>query len=533
MLSGPGAPIPRGPSTMSGAGVSLDYDSLAAWSPPAVVAPAANVGPGGDARTPAPGEPVASNRYVSPRGKYWLRLTIEEAVLLGLGEVQYQTGEPMSHYTLPYDWSTVWRKMTWQELGFDTFPFDNDQFAHPGAGAVTYLFARSNGVGLAASSAVTVVSSILWKQFGEFQEGNFLNSIITTSFGGVAIGEAASQLASFLDAGRATALTHALSFLIDPPRKVHDWIDGAEPLRTANVNSFGLSRDVGATLRLTSGLAITRTSSSEGPDRTFDDLAVGVRTHIVNIPGYHDPGRTSRWWDDGNESDLAGEFQVGARGLADVYLLARVAPVGWFTKSVTGQGEEREGQRFWIAPTVGFAYVLHDYDRPGDGSPPDRFSTSQLGLELEHDLFFSHGSLRTGLAIQGQFGPVQSLALHRYLADGGSVTVLPEALRAQGFYWSWGFGAAPLVEARVGPMRVGGLARFDTFRGTYAIQRPTAGQVSLLDWAFVGDAWIGVEPVPELELALDGRWRMREGVVETTESNRGERSLLTTATLAF
>ncbi|HXN32914.1 MAG TPA: DUF3943 domain-containing protein [Polyangiaceae bacterium] len=512
-------------------GISLDGDGAAAPPPPAAIAWIADATPAGSAAEfPAP---IASNRYVRPRGKYWLRLTIEEAVLLGLGEVQYQVSDPQAHYTLPYDWTTVWQKLTWQKLGLDPFPFDNDQLSHPGAGAVTYVFARSNGLSLAASSTVTVASAILWKQFGEFQEDNFLNSVITTSFAGVAIGEAASQLASFLDAGRSTVLTRTLSFLVDPPRKVHDWIDGAEPLRTTNVDSFGLSRDVGATLRLTSGLVVTRASSSERSDRTFDDLAVGVRTHVVNIPGYDDPGRTSRWWDDGNESDLAGDLQLGARGLDDVYLLARVAPAGWFTKSVTGRGEGREGQRFWIGPTVGFDYVLHDYDRLGNGSPPDRFSTSQLGLELEHDLFFRHGSLRSALAIQGQFGPVQSLALNRYLTNAGDVSQLPEVVRAQGFYWSWGFGAAPAVELRVGPVRAGGLARLDAFRGTYALQAPTAGQVSLHDWAFVGDAWIGVLPVRELELAVDGRWRVREGVLDATASSRGERSILTTATLAF
>jgi hypothetical protein len=526
---------------MSGGCVALAQDGASLLSQPVAVARVAQSEPARSASSSCVGlpalaspEPIASNRYVRPRGKYWLRLTIEEMVLLGLGEIQYQVSEPMAHYTLRYDWSTVWEKMTWQKLGLDTFPFDNDQLSHPGAGALTYWFARSNGLGLAGSSLVTVSSAILWKQFGEFQESNFLNSIVTTSFAGVAIGEAASQLGSFLDAGRSTALTQTLSFLADPVRKVHDWIDGAKPLRTTNVDAFGLSRDVGSTLRLTAGWVVTRASSSERPDATMhDDLAVGLRTHIVNLPGYDDPGRTSRWWDDGNESDLAGDLQLGARGLDDVYLLARVAPIGWFTKKVKGRGDERAGQRFWIGPTVGFQYALHDYDRLGDGSPPDRFSSSQLGFEFEHDLFFPGGRLQTGLAIQGQFGPVQSLALHRYLAEGGNPNQLPEVVRAQGFYWSWGAGFAPAIEARVGRLRAGGLARLDAFRGTYALQGRTAGEALLRDWAFVADAWVGVLPAPELEIALVGRWRAREGAVEDTSASRAERSILTTATLAF
>jgi hypothetical protein len=518
---------PWGTPIMSGGCVSLDCDSAAALPVPAATAAVA------DATQLQLPEPLASNRYVHPRRKYWLRLTIEEAVLLGLGEIDYQVSDPQAHYTLPWAWTTVWQKMTWQKLGFDTFPFDNDQFAHPGAGMITYEFARSNGFSFAASSVVTLTSSILWKQFGEFQERNFLNSIITTSFAGVAIGEAASQVGSYLDAGRSTPLTQVLSLLVDPVRKVHDWIDGAEPLRTTNVDALGLSRDVGATLRLTGGPMVTRASSTGRADRTYGDFSIGARAHVVNIPGYEDPGRSSRWWDDGNESDLACDLQLGQTGLDDVYFLARVAPVGWFTKSVAGKGEERTGQRFWIGPTVGFDYVIHDYDRLGNGTPPDRFSTSQLGLEFEHDLFFPHGRLRTGLAIQGQFGPVQSLALNRYLSNAGDVGLLPEATRDQGYYWSWGLGAVPAIELRVGPVRAGGLARLDEFHGTYALQAPTAGTVTLRDWAFVGDAWIGVVPTPVLEFAVDGRWRAREGAVDMAVASRGERSILTTATLAF
>ncbi len=478
-------------------------------------------------------EPFASNRYVRPRRKYWLRLTIEEAVLLGLGEVEYQVSEPQAHYTLAYDWSTTWEKVTWQKVGLDTFPFDNDQFTHPVAGLLTYQFARSNGFGLAASSTVTAVSAILWKQFGEFQEDIFLNSIVTTSVAGVSIGEATSQLASYLDAGRATLVSRVLSFLVDPVRSVHDWLDGAEPLRTTNTDAFGLSRDVGATLRLSGGTIVTRASSSERPTTTYGDFAVGARAHIVNVPGYEDPGRSSGWWGDGNESDLGCDLQWRPGGLDDLYFLARVAPVGWFTKNVVGTGDDRKGQRFWIGPTIGFDYVLHDYDRLGDGSPPDRFSTSQLGLAFEHDVFFPHGRLETGLAIQGQFGPVQSLALHRYRTVDGAVGQLPEVLRDQGFYWSWGVGAAPAIQVRVGPVRAGGLARIDAFHGTYAFQAPTQGSVALHDWAVVGDAWIGVLPLPSLELAADGRWRTRNGGIGTTVASRDERSFLTTATLVF
>jgi hypothetical protein len=478
-------------------------------------------------------EPLPSNKYVEPRRKYWLRMTLEEFTLLVLGEIQYQLSNPRPHYTLDYAWKTAWQKATWQKLGFDDFPFDNDQLSHPGAGAITYVFARANGFGMPASSIVTVTSAVLWKHFGEFQEDDFVNSIVTTSFAGIAIGESVSQLAAFFDAGRSTPFTQTLSFIFSPPRKVHDLIDGAQPLRTPRVDGPGLSRDVGHELRLWAGPIVTWSSSSDGPGRTSVDAAMGFRTRVINVPGYDDPGRTSRWWYDGNESGITADFQVGAGRLDDFFFLARVTPVGWFTKSVKGQNEEREGQRFWIGPAVGFEYVLHDYDRAETGAPPDRFSTSQLGLQFEHDLFFRHGRLRLQFALQGQFGPVQSLALNRYLAGGGSLAPLPVVVRNQGYYWSWGLGALPSVDLRLGPLRAGAFARLDQFAGTYALQPATLGKVPLHDWAVAADAWVGVAPIAPLELALVARRRARLGDVDGTTATRAETSLLTTVRLEF
>ena len=257
--------------------------------------------------------PFASNRYRHPRRKYWLRLMIEEAFLLGLGEVEYQVSEPQAHYTLAYDWSTTWEKVTWQKVGLDTFAFDNDQFTHPVAGMLTYQFARSNGFGLAASSTVTTVSAVLWKQFGEFQESSFLNSIVTTSFAGVSIGEATSQLASYLDAGRSTPVPKC-SLLVEYPCEVHDCMnDKRRAARTTNVDAFGLSRDVEATLTLWGGTVATRASSSERPSTTYGDFALGARSHIVNVPGFDDPGRSSGWWGDGSRSESSCRRAVEAR----------------------------------------------------------------------------------------------------------------------------------------------------------------------------------------------------------------------------
>ena len=70
-------------------------------------------------------------------------------------------------------------------------------------------------------------------------------------------------------------------------------------------------------------------------------------------------------------------------------------------------------------------------------------------------------------------------------------------------------------------------------RRTYALQAPTSVTVALRDRSLVGDAWIGGMATRVLEFAVDGRSRARDGAVGTTFGSRGERSILTTAALAF
>ena len=85
------------------------------------------------------------------------------------------------------------------------FTYDRDsiatnQFNHPIHGSMYFSAARSNGYGFYESGAVTLLGSFLWECCAE-AEPPAINDIVSTTLGGMAIGEVTHRLSSMLWAG--------------------------------------------------------------------------------------------------------------------------------------------------------------------------------------------------------------------------------------------------------------------------------------------------------------------------------------------
>jgi hypothetical protein len=113
--------------------------------------------------------------------------------------------------------STWWRNL---ERGFeiDNNKFDTNNFYHPWNGALFYSTGRSTGLGFWESSAVAVAGSFLWECCGETLKMSG-NDMISTSLGGVAMGEMIHRLGSVIldnrDRGVSRVLREASIFPFD------------------------------------------------------------------------------------------------------------------------------------------------------------------------------------------------------------------------------------------------------------------------------------------------------------------------------
>jgi hypothetical protein len=103
---------------------------------------------------------------------------------------------------------TWWRNLA-RGFEYDQNKFDTNHFYHPWNGALFYSAGRSNGLGFWGSSAVALAGSFLWECCGETLPMS-TNDLVSTSLGGIAIGEMTHRLGSALLDNRDTGASRVL-----------------------------------------------------------------------------------------------------------------------------------------------------------------------------------------------------------------------------------------------------------------------------------------------------------------------------------
>ena len=112
---------------------------------------------------------------------------------------------------------------------WDTDMFSTNLFAHPYHGSLYFNAARSNGLNFWQSAPYTLGGSLMWEFFME-NEPPSTNDIISTSFGGIALGEATYRLSDlFIDertSGAERVGREILTGLVSPMRGINRLITG-------------------------------------------------------------------------------------------------------------------------------------------------------------------------------------------------------------------------------------------------------------------------------------------------------------------
>ncbi len=112
---------------------------------------------------------------------------------------------------------TWWRNLD-RGFEFDTNKFDTNNIYHPWNGALFYSAGRSTGLGFWGSSSLAVAGSLVWECCGETLKMS-ANDVVTTSLGGVAMGEMLHRLGSVIldnrDRGASRVLREASIFPFD------------------------------------------------------------------------------------------------------------------------------------------------------------------------------------------------------------------------------------------------------------------------------------------------------------------------------
>ena len=390
----------------------------------------------GEGEGVAPSTPVnwATLAYEGPAPTYRLRLGLEELFGVTAAVVGYSLDPPPPSFPGLPDSYPPWPKLafrpgTWV---FDADDYGTNMVGHVAAGTVYYLIARGNRVSIPEAFAWTFGASLLW-ELVEYKEPVSINDMIMTPVGGLALGEAFSQLSSWFDRGGDDGLSWALAFLFSPARKLHDWIDGAVPDRDPRARGWHEFAAFGGGGFLQQG--------ASGP--TYPIAQLGIGTRLFRAPGYGEPGRSRFSWDDGNASRLGLAMTFGAGQVVDFLFDTETGIVGTYVRDLDGDGDGRHGHDLFLAGTVGYEYGLHRWSLQA-GDAANRITLVRLpGLSVRARWFTGRWTAALGLDAALTFGGVQPFALQPPVQFPVG-TSFPAVYLASGYYYAIGFRGAPV-----------------------------------------------------------------------------------------
>jgi hypothetical protein len=511
--------------------------------------------------------------YTTPASRYYLRATLEELLVLGLGYAQYAANKAGNEvdWDLAPSWSSIEKKLTLSALSFDNNKFDTNWLTHPGAGYFYYLAARSNRLSIPVSLLFTTLSSTLWEYFGEIREHAAINDLIATPLTALPLGEATLHLGAFFQRGRKTFGTTAASWVFAPLKNVHDAIDDLDPARAPAGRTddlFGLptDEDTWHRIKVGSSVGVTHQSSGSsdsggggGKGLTQGDVRVYASSRIVAIPGYGTTGMRGGWFTEGEVSDLQLQTSVSLAdgGLVDFDFGAHVLPLGYAYQNVDRDARDGRlrGHGFVAGLNVGAEYSRHDYDRDRRRDR-DRIALVASGATFEERLHTGLWTIRAGVDGLATFSGVEAYALPEETREHSDIHLV-SVLRNEHYYHAYGAtfhprleiekakastssssGTKPVVNGDV-DIDFGSDLRVDWFdsilhRDVDAGAVDTnSSRLDASDRRIVTRAWVGLHPTPYLRISLTSEFREREGRVASTRSSRSELGLHTGIELLF
>ncbi len=493
------------------------WAARAALAGAAVAALAAVAEPGAARADEPPGPDWSTHPYLPPVPVYRLRLALEEVGAVAIALVGYAIQDPPESVPGVRMPIRPWEKLTFQPgtWAFDADDFGTNMVGHPTAGTVYYLIARGNRVSIPEAFAWTLGASLLW-ELVEYKEPVSINDQIMAPAGGLAIGEAMSQLSAWFERSGDDAFSKAMAFLFNPARKIHDWIDGVrlerDP-RAVGWHEFTAFGGVGALRQSASGA-------------TYGVAQAGVGSRLFHAPGYGEAGQGRFAFGDGNASRVGLGLTFTTSDVVDFLFDTETALAGLYVRDIDGTGDGRSGFDLFLGGTAGYEYGYHRWDL--STGTVNRIALVRLpGMDLRARWFAGAWTLAAGLGAALTFGGVQPFALQGPASFPGGTTV-PAVLLANGYYYALGVRCAPALEVGLGPAAVGGAAWLDLLTGLTSpnvVEFP-GRMVQLDDQRTLVTAWGRVRATdPPLEAAVVAQWRSRSGSADALHRSEEERSL--------
>jgi hypothetical protein len=411
--------------------------------------------------------PVPSTfSYTQPAEQNRVRALLELTGVYTFGFTFYvSTNRLLPDWNVHYSWPVYRKKLLGQGLELDINGLNTNFVGHPSGGSMYYIMARSNQLNIAESEAFAIGGSLLWELFGEVREYISINDMIVTPLAGVAIAEPLMQLGAFFDRSSPALRNRILAVFFTPIKSLNDALDGRTLARSEQLDEHGFPANEYHRFDLRTGASATVQSPAPGQfsdKRTFE-YRLALASALVRLPGYDSAGHGSRVFSDGNLSSMDVSVALNGGGLVDLEVHTLVGFAGYYFRNASRAVDGTlHGQGLVLGLTLGYQYVLHDYDRDA-ARPHDRISSVQpLGAVMEHRL--AAGMLRWVTHVEAglDFGGARPYALtaYRQLPDAPMLNTLTANNR---YYFMRGGHLLATMSLELDLFELAGKVRYESY----------------------------------------------------------------------
>jgi hypothetical protein len=349
---------------------------------------------------------------------------IEAGVVFGISAIGYWRIPDSDNpdLDLAWDWPSWHDKISGDAIRLDTNTFAYNAFRHSVYGLATYHAGRTNGLGLAGSTALTVGSIVAWEFLLEYREYPSLNDLIMTTAAGLEIGEPLWQVGQLWRGGERGPADRVRTTLFSPLDTAHESVlVRRQPMRRRPAWS-SIVLDAGVAYHLIEG-------DANGEVVMRGDL------DVVRDPRYVTPGPHAGAIRAGTWSRIRGQLRIGdteeGTEVSSTRLQTRTALLGYYVQDDAGMGR-------FVGAGTGFTYRRDEL--PFD---PDRVAIAHLfGPQFQLSRRTPSWAIRFDTSGYGDFAYVDA---HAFPASSDPFAGPPpniNKLQSHGYYDAIGASAS-------------------------------------------------------------------------------------------
>ena len=466
---------------------------------------------------------------------------------MALGVGWYQSQIELNK--LDFDFDRTWRDQTRRLFTTDGYRFDDNNLVlnvgHAFMGAYYHQFARQNGGGMAEALLFDFVTSSAWELTVEHREVISLNDTVTTTLGGVAVGESLYQVGDFFARSRPTVTNRILMGLFSPAHAAGLLWGDRPQASSAGFDANGFARD--AHHRFAVGLGAARSVGGPGRRAAAWDGDLRFDLELVNLASYGNEATRSRTLGGGEFTRINVDYRGSRQDLQALTTSARASLWGAYRQRhgcASGpDGAGLRGHALFLGSATAFDLIV---DQMGDTND---FITALhlIGPAADLTLHRDRLSLRLATDVLPDFAMVRPFALDP--ARGADQLVGQKStVRAHGYYYALGVTTTARAEAQYRKLRAGaGLSYgyYDSIEGLDRHQDEYVSPTGVFHPAITDDAEAvdqrmtlrlfgdSALPATDMRLGVSLDYRQRTGTMSQTTREQDDLRLSLLASYAL